>query len=374
MSVENPNPQPEELATSRFAKLRQMGALALGAVILAVGVHEWDVHSINDKANQILGTTGSLYGVQPEDMTGQGLPTIPPLSGAANTVTKAQRNELERATVAVLAGAVGDRRWGGDGTGTKISYRGHNYVLAALHLLNFSYKFPLEPRAADGLTGDKTHYAITDPRLSKSRQYIGKILGRVSGASFFEPANEMAPDVTMLRINPTPQYSATLTYKKVSAIPMADHFKPLPKPGQQVFIYGATNNNISHPVGGDGTYLGRARVPGVNTSIESVDIVGLKVVDSSRDACEHTHSGESFIASTNYVSGPLYYRAPLPSENVPFGEHIGQDQLTSARWQIQKALHANLSEYTVLCGFTVIPPQLPAKLLKGFGVQLDPNR
>jgi hypothetical protein len=352
--------------------VRKLGAVAAAAAV-GLGVHVWDNHNSSDQANQALTALGNLYGINPDAITGD-LPTIPELRSPNYTVPKAYKDQLKSSTLAVMRRVPSNRYWYTAGTGTKVNYLGDTYILTALHVLGYNYIPPLTTRPADALTAiGSAEYAIANPQLSDSKRVRGNIVGTATGAAFIEPAVlENPPDIALLKIKSSEPHS----FQNYHGSLMEFHHITPPKPGTQVFMYDVTREAPEkRAIGADGTYLGRTALPTAEPNLEQVDIIGLKAKESSKDTCENGGSGSSFIASNRYISGPAFDRAGLLSqEKVLFDEHVHQEPETKLRWQIESALNANLKAYPVLCTFTVMAPDYPSQLVRGFGVQEDPYR
>src|SRR6267142_1883213 len=262
--------------------VRKVGAVA-AAMAIGLGVHIWDNHDSSDQANQTLMALGNLYDVNPDAITGD-LPTIPELHGPNDTVPKAYKDQLESSTLAVMRRVPGNRYWYTAGTGTKVNYLGGTYALTALHVLGYNYIPPLTTRPADALTAiGSAEYAIANPQLSDSKRVRGNIVGTATGAAYIEPAVlENPPDIALLKIKSSKPHS----FQNYHSSPMEFHHIIPPKPGTQVFMYNVTREAPEkRAIGTDGTYLGRTALPSAEPNLEQVDIIGLKVKESSKDTC-----------------------------------------------------------------------------------------
>lgn len=284
----------------------------------------------------------SQYGVTKDTVKGIGLKNQESLPGAGMKVSPEHQKKLEQATVHIIYRDKGsEEAWRDLCTGTKISYEGQNYVVSARHCYQAAvYNSDISTLetwpAYDFMNSSNYEYAVTQTPG-------GEPLVHIDGLSM-----DMNDDWALLRPQ-VPQKSDT-GYDLFNALPVLNYDIPpkTPKIGEQGIIHGYAYFNNFQPTSALVTYIGRYKLPGLESNFQTFDLVAISQKTVAKNGCIPGFSGASIKFAGGSVSGPLVfvrdfgYKDPNQNKLSPFGvrplDRFVYEQLTGINLERDEAI------------------------------------
>ncbi len=378
--IEQLNAQTEAAAKRRLRRQRAAGLLL--AVSLAAGLTQDYRRDSRQKQEQIVqarrlermaGILANMSGVSAETVRGDNLKRADKLPGRRAKISAEVRKELEEATVQVLQRPKGSQDdWNEHCTGTKVSINNSVYILTAGHCITSNEQKggydPAKP-AVNVYPTSYYEYAVADAGSTSTDRMNGRaIIARIDGISLDTTGNDIA---LMSPIERSPK-SDSRSFSAISAINL-DNQNNLAAPvqGEPVALYSLPMSSGHEPVPGTGVYLGRVQV---SSDPRPMDLVGIHSADISSDPCYFGSSGSSGRFKSRLLTGPLSIRNGLPSEGgVLAANHVkvNYEQDMRNRLEYEEQTGVNMSEFTVICGFTAPSPNNLNILVTGFNVFPD---
>ncbi|MFI5271056.1 MAG: hypothetical protein ACHQT9_03370 [Candidatus Saccharimonadales bacterium] len=292
-------------------------------------------------------------------------------SGIEQSVSSAQIQQLGASTVLLLDRSRNSSEpWHPACSGTKVAIGGSsNYVVTAAHCLDFSFDAKRNRQAVNVLPYTSHEYIVANRVTTKIKhQHGADLIGQVAAAAYIPGVGKNGPDLDLLKITDKTHKDAA-RFNRIPALPFS-RMGGQPSKGQSVVVESYPTSVTGSLTSTVGEYIGRITTPPFFNREGSIDVVGLKVSNAVHDACEHGGSGSSFV-SPAAVSGPLSYRSETGHEtNEPLKhptkheQAIGQTKSQESRSQLQAALHMDLSQFNVVCTFTVPPPNIANSLVE----------
>ncbi len=318
----------------------------------------------------------------------EGLSSVESLPGKNIKISTRAQQHLSNATVKIvrrakLTQAEKDQGktpfpWEDNCTGVKITDGDKTYISTALHCFGndtgsqrghiYASSYPRQPKALDFINSGWNEYAIQDPHVDpKARQTIGRVTGIAASTNGYDAALLKIKSVSF----------GTKAPRSFNQLPsLSDQKDKLrPTPGQEVGLYGVPQASGSKPVKGKGTYVGRA----YGSDGILVDIVGISAEQPNQDTCNFGASGSSFISEVDgkeIVSGALSWRSNRTFDSGKYGKQVANWEAlsTSLASDIRKygdkdsnGVDLTSSDFTTLCGYTVLPDRALNQMEDGFG-------
>lgn len=361
-------PKVEPTTKPRSSRLLKTAAALVVASLLSAGANLYHEHMNNkiealseraddaearrDRSTRAL---AGMTGVKAETIDGTNLRDVSELPGNGKKVTPEQREALGRATVSIARREKEEKGpWERRGMGVMVKDTdGTPVVSTATHLFSDERDWIMGnwgpnpvAEAANIADGSPYEYGLFDPRMDT---YVTP----------FAVATDIAIDTTGITDTalmgfdniPSRAFRNHATFSLASIETKASDSDPF-LPGEEVTLFSNSYVTGDKILNRTGTYLGSMAVdPGAVS--DAVHLVGLQVGESQQDACYYGTSGVSGLAASGNLTGPLSWRSTTGygpdhrsfDEDTPQGEKL--------RLETEDVLGIDLSEFDVLCGFSL---------------------
>lgn len=378
MPIETDTPVIEKPKEGKINRLRNAGAITMSA--LAFSGLAAPLASAEKGVSKSHGIERSYSGLKnASELTGSKIQLSPEI---LNRIKASTLEIAVRPKAAIAEGT--EYSFSPWCTAVKVSLPGQKepFMMTAAHCFAEATGIPngafrdINPnnKAEDFTDRGSNEYAIVDPGDSNLSERTAQPIATVDRIII----DTNYKDVALL--HPVATDASTISsalirhFEEVPAIPLSIAEKA-PLPGTPVALYGEPQSDGYEPIAGQGTFLGKVHLTtiaaqGASPQYRQLYLVGVKPTSAEADNCNYGASGSTALLPNGQVLGILSIRSPrgYGPNHEPQQADVDNGAINwDEKWRpvFEKQLGINLSEFSVLCGYTIMDKNTPQELLSG---------